>query len=52
MNEPLSERFLGGRGALTAILLIAFAVSLAGIGWQDGVFNTGGLRAIGQKTPY
>ena len=48
MNEPVSERFLGGKGALTAILLIAFAVSLAGIGWEDGVFNTGGLRAIGQ----
>ncbi len=48
MNERVSERFLGGKGALTAILLIAFAVSLAGIGWEDGVFNTGGLRATGQ----
>ena len=48
MNERVSERFLGGRGALTAILLIAFAVSLAGIGWEDGVLNAGGLRATGQ----
>ena len=48
MNERAHGGSLGGRGALTAILLIAFAVSLAGIGWDDGVLNTGGIRAVGQ----
>ena len=48
MNERASDRLLGGRGALTLILLVAFVVSLAGVGWEDGVINTGGLRAIGQ----
>lgn len=44
----MSDRFLGSRGALTAILGISFAISLTGIGWQDGVFNTGGLSAVGE----
>ena len=48
MNEPVAGRFLGGRGALTAILLIAFVVSVAGINWEDGVLNAGGLRAVAQ----
>jgi len=48
MNERAHAGSLGGRGALTAILLIAFAVSLMGIGWGDGVFNARGLRAVGQ----
>ena len=48
MNERVSERFLGGRGALTVILLAAFVISLGGIGWEEGIFNTGGLRAVSQ----
>lgn len=48
MSDRAGERFLGGRGALTGILLVAFAVSLAGMGWEGGVFNTGGVYAIGQ----
>ncbi len=48
MNDRTSHGSLGGRGALTAILFAAFAVSLVGIGWGDGVINTGGLRAVGQ----
>ncbi len=42
----MSDRFLGSRGVLTAILAISFAISLTGIGWQDGVLNTGGLSAV------
>ena len=48
MNERAHQGSLGGRGALTAILLIAFAVSLVGVGWGDGVLNAGGVRAVGQ----
>ena len=48
MNDRAHAGSLGGRGALTAILLIAFAVSLTGIGWDDGVLNSGGVRPVGQ----
>ena len=48
MNERPGEGSLGGRGALTAILLIAFSISLVGIGWDDGLINAGGFRAVGQ----
>ncbi len=48
MNDRAHAGSLSGRGALTAILLIAFAVSLAGIGWDDGLLNAGGVHAVGQ----
>lgn len=44
----LGGRFLGGRGALTAILVGAFLLSLAAVDWRGGVFNTGGLSAMGE----
>ncbi len=44
----LGGRFLGGRGALTAILAAAFVLSLAAVDWRGGVFNTGGLSAMGE----
>ena len=44
----LGGRFLGGRGALTAILVGAFVLSLAAVDWRGGVFNTGGLNAMGE----
>ena len=48
MNDRAHAGSLSGRGALTAILMIAFAVSLAGIGWDDGLLNAGGVHAVGQ----
>ncbi len=48
MNERATANSLGGRGALTAILLIAFVISLTGIGWGDGLVNAGGVLAVGQ----
>ena len=44
----LGGRFLGGRGALTAILAAVFVLSLAAVDWRGGVFNTGGLSAMGE----
>ena len=44
----LGGRFLGGRGALPAILAVAFVLSLAAVDWRGGVFNTGGLSAMGE----
>ena len=48
MNDRSQEGSLGGRGALTAILLVASAISMFGIGWGDNPLNTAGLAAVGQ----